>query len=185
MLNAEERAELGILAKESISNGLSHTADWFMSIPAPGLANTAVILAGLWLAVFVRNKFKYPRGKTKSPLGLPGKIIYADKGKNSEIFSSRKYNLVAKPDFVLKLKTGEYALVEYKGRDSDNVYASDIVQAKASVLAVRDKYPIELAFVVTGSGKCVQVPLGSSEEVHNSIKFALDEARRRKVAAKA
>lgn len=175
MLHEEDKAFFAMKAKEAVTA----TGDWFASIPAPGLADVAAIAIGIGLVIFVRNKFKYPRGRnrSKNPLGLPGKVVYADTGNESEVFRSPKYGVSAKPDFILKLKNKAHVLVEYKGRDSKEVFESDIVQAKAAVLAARTKYPVSSAFVVTGAGHCVQVPLGESEDVYNSIAFVLDRAR--------
>lgn len=178
MLNSDERSELAMMGMDALSSA----GDWVATIPAPGLADLVAIGVGATLLFLAWYKLKYPRGRdrARNPLGLPGKLVYADTGEGSEVFRSEKYGLSAKPDFILKLKNKAYVLVEYKGRDSNEVFSSDIVQAKAAVLAARTKYPVSSAFVVTEAGHCVQVPLGTSDEVHQSIAFVLDKARNMK-----
>jgi CRISPR/Cas system-associated exonuclease Cas4 (RecB family) len=82
-------------------------------------------------------------------LGLEGTVVYADNG-TTRAFVSRMYGIKAKPDFVLRLRTGDYAVVEFKSRANGRLYESDVAQVKATALAVRSRFPVKRAFVMAG-----------------------------------
>lgn len=110
--------------------------------------------------------------RTSSPLGVKGKIIYADQGRKSKLFINRKYGITAKPDFIITTPNGENMMVEYKSR-TGRVYQSDIVQLLASVLAARSEMPNHRAVVVT-KGTRREIELGSDEHIFREIsKFVL------------
>lgn len=110
--------------------------------------------------------------RTSSPLGVEGKIIYADQGRKSKLFINRVYGITAKPDFIITTPNGENVMVEYKSRKG-RVYQSDIVQLLASVLAARSEMQIHRAIVVTKVTRC-EVELGSDEHIFKEIsKFVL------------
>lgn len=104
---------------------------------------------------FYWNDRRHPK---ESALGVDGEILYADQGRQSRAFVSKRYGIRAKPDFIIRLNDGRVALVEYKSRDNGRVYTSDIVQAKASVLAARTRYPVEVMFIKTGE-RLQQIPI--------------------------
>lgn len=107
-----------------------------------------------------------------SPLGIEGKIVYADQGRKSKLFINKKYGITAKPDFIIATQNGQNVMVEYKSR-AGRVYQSDIVQLLASVLAARSEMPIHRAVVVT-KGTRREVVLGSNEQIFKEIsKFVL------------
>ena len=107
-----------------------------------------------------------------SPLGIEGKIVYADQGRKSKLFINKKYGITAKPDFIIATQNGQNVMVEYKSR-AGRVYQSDIVQLLASVLAARSEMPIHRAVVVT-KGTRREVVLGSDEQIFKEIsKFVL------------
>ena len=107
-----------------------------------------------------------------SPLGIEGKIVYADQGRKSKLFINKKYGITAKPDFIIATQNGQNVMVEYKSR-AGRVYQSDIVQLLASVLAARSEMPIHRAVVIT-KGTRREVVLGSDEQIFKEIsKFVL------------
>lgn len=176
MFNSDGLSELTMMG----SNLLSFVGG---SLPSfPRLIDLLVIVIMLVLIRFIWNKFRYPRGRDRAnnPLGLPGKLVYADTGDGAEVFSCDKYHVSAKPDFILRLKNKKYVLVEYKGRGSRDVFESDIIQTKVAVLAARTRWPISSAFVVTDAGHCVKVPLGTDDEIYQSVAFILERARKMK-----
>lgn len=110
--------------------------------------------------------------RTSSPLGVEGKIIYADQGRKSKLFINRVYGITAKPDFIITTPNGENVMVEYKSRKG-RVYQSDIFQLLASVLAARSEMQIHRAIVVTKVTRR-EVELGSDEHIFKEIsKFVL------------
>lgn len=113
-----------------------------------------------------------------SALGLDGELLFADKGRASKAFVSMKYGVRAKPDFLIRLADGRVALVEYKSRNSDRVYESDIVQAKVSALAARVAYPVETVFVKT-KRRLQEFPIPRSDDaLYGQVKEYVELARR-------
>lgn len=114
--------------------------------------------------------------KQGSPIGVAGDLVYADQGRNSTLFVSDRYGIKAKPDFIIRLPNGNNAIAEYKSR-SNNVYQSDIVQVKASALAVRAHMPLQQAFVVLKNRR-QEIPLPKDdEELYREIECHVKWAR--------
>ena len=88
-----------------------------------------VVLAGLWFLWTWFNK------KPSDDLGISGKLVWVDHGKNTKPFFNQEYRVLGKPDLMYKISRGILA-VEYKGR-SNNIYDSDIVQGLTASLAAR------------------------------------------------
>lgn len=137
----------------------------------------------LWLFVvffllfvfFIRQGKSAPKGRV---LGIEGELLYADQGRKSKAFVCKKYRVRAKPDFLIRLKDGRVALVEYKSRSNDRVYISDIVQAKVSVLAARVDYPVEVMFIKTPN-RLLEIPITrDSDKLHREVEHYIGLARR-------
>jgi CRISPR/Cas system-associated exonuclease Cas4 (RecB family) len=121
--------------------------------------------------------FRQDAGPSTNPLGIKGKLLYADLGRKSKLFTSYRYRIKAKPDFIIQLLNGENAIAEYKDRNGP-AYCSDIAQVKASALAVREEIPLQHGFVVTRNGR-YPVPLHpDSEQLHSEIAEYIELARR-------
>lgn len=113
------------------------------------LAAAAILLV---ITIFViRGVRRGQRNALLDRMGLDGVVVYADEGKKGRYFISKRYGIVAKPDFIVQLRTGENAIVEFKSRANGRLYGSDIAQVKASALAVREKMPIQRAYVMAGT----------------------------------
>ena len=114
-----------------------------------------IVLAGAAVVLFSVLR---PR-KKKDKLGIPGKLIYVDKGRETKPFFNNRYKVLGKPDLMYKQKIGILA-VEYKSRNS-NIYESDIVQAKAAALAARGKgFKVNRILVKTKTNeKYITLPL--------------------------
>lgn len=132
-----------------------------------------MLLIGLLILAFLAWRWSKRRG---SPLGIPGKLLYADGGRRSRLYSSKRYRINAKPDFIIRLPSGENAIAEYKDR-ANRVYESDIVQVLSSVLAVREHMPLQRAYVVTRNGK-QEIPLpADNDEIYRRIERNVTWAR--------
>lgn len=113
-----------------------------------------ILLGTTVFAIFIRRLIiKKKMRAVEQHLGLYGLVVYADSGPESRAFISKKYGVLGKPDFIVKLATGEYVVVEYKHRASGRLYDSDVAQVKATVLAVRSRYKVTRAFVLAGSSR--------------------------------
>lgn len=122
-----------------------------------------LMLFVVFILLFVLFVFRESPPSRGGSLGVEGELLYADQGRNSKTFISKKYGVGAKPDFLIRLKNGKVALVEYKNRDNVNIYESDIVQAKVSALAARDTYPVEVVFIKT-KRRLQEIPLPKSND---------------------
>lgn len=139
----------------------------------------ALVLAGLLYAFFrfLRMLFGGLRRPGTNPLGIPGKVIYADDDRGSKLFVNQRYGVCGKPDFILQLPNGQIASVEYKDR-ANKVYLSDIVQVKVAALAVRAHMPLQKAFVVTQGG-IEEIRLHSdNQKLHAEVLEYIEMARR-------
>lgn len=122
-----------------------------------------LMLFVVFILLFVLFVFRESPPSRGGSLGVEGELLYADQGRDSKAFISKKYGVGAKPDFLVRLKSGKVALVEYKSRDNGNIYQSDIVQAKVSALAARDTYPVEVVFIKT-KRRLQEIPLPKSND---------------------
>lgn len=99
----------------------------------------------------------------QSSLGIPGTLIWMDKGANTKPFFNRAYEVLGKPDLLYRTPSGILA-VEYKSRKGP-VFASDIAQVKCAALAARGEgYDVRKAIVKTESVSVeVELPLKDSD----------------------
>ncbi len=104
-----------------------------------------------------------------TPFGFKARLFYSDKGIKSRVFTSNKYKLAAKPDFIYQLANGDYVLIEYKSRKG-RVYPSDIQQVLAAIIATRSVYPIREAYVHTDTTRLKIDATVSDEELFDNIK---------------
>lgn len=106
----------------------------------------------LFVYLFFSLEFSARKKQEKRDDGFQGKLLFVDKGRQSRAFYSKKYGIVAKPDYIFD-ENGEIVLVEYKSRSNNRVYLSDIIQAKAASLAARSKYPVSKVRIITNGGR--------------------------------
>lgn len=114
------------------------------------------------IALAVVLYLKQAPGKQVPQIPSDWKLLYADKGRRSKLYTSQEFGINAKPDFIFQLPSGENAIVEYKNRVS-RVYSSDVQQVKASALAVRASIPLQRGFVLTKQG-LQEIPLASDNQ---------------------
>ncbi|WP_425315799.1 Dna2/Cas4 domain-containing protein [Vibrio owensii] len=102
--------------------------------------------------------------------GVRGKFVYRDMNNKSRVFTSLRYQLSAKPDFILKIGSGRYAIVEYKSA-SRPMTEMDWWQVMASIIAVRHTYNVREAYVVTSLGRYkVDGAHWSSSKIYRKVK---------------
>lgn len=137
-----------------------------------------VCLGAIFVLLFLFFLWNNRPAPQKSALGIEGDLLFADQGRKSKAFVSKKYGIRAKPDFLIRLKDGRVALVEYKSRSNGRIYESDLVQAKASVLAARVAYPVEVMFIKTPT-RLQQVPIPrDSDALYREVEQYAELARR-------
>ena len=140
-------------------------SDILLGIAGLMLSGILIFLCLYLFVSFVKSLFL---SSTKDTTGLKAladsdKILWVDKPGSKPLFDKR-YRINAKPDFIT-LINGVETLIEYKSRFGP-VYASDIVQAKASALCARSNgYPVSRCIVETGSGlqKHITLPKDDNE----------------------
>lgn len=88
----------------------------------------------------------------KNKLGIEGKLVWTDEGRQTKPFFNNDYGVLGKPDLMYKIKGGILA-VEYKSRKGE-IYESDIVQTKCASLAARGSgYKVIRFLVITSTQK--------------------------------
>jgi len=87
------------------------------------------------IAVLVVVVAHHYRGSDNNGLGIKGKLIWTDHGRQTKPFFNRTFEVFGKPDLMYRTKDGILA-VEFKSRKG-RVFSSDIVQAKCASLAAR------------------------------------------------
>ncbi|UZE97249.1 PD-(D/E)XK nuclease family protein [Alkalimarinus alittae] len=114
---------------------------------------------------------------SRNKLGIEGKLIWVDKGRKTNPFFNRVFEVLGKPDLMYKIKGGILA-VEYKSRKGTNIYQSDIVQAKTAALAARGEgYKVIRILIKTGS-KDQYINLPSSDKaLFDEVKQYVDITR--------
>lgn len=131
------------------------------------------------LLLFIAYK---KRSRAENKVGITGKLIWLDEGKQTKPFFNSQFLVVGKPDQIYKTTNGLLA-VEYKSRKGA-IYPSDIVQAKCAVLAARPQYIISRVLIKTSSQeKYISLPT-NNQKLYNDIKKYLDIARNAKAGAK-
>lgn len=137
-------------------------------------------LVAIFVLLFVFFYWQSRPASKGSALGVEGELLYADQGRKSKAFVSRKYGIRAKPDFLIRQPDGRVALVEYKSRNNGRIYESDIVQAKASVLAAREAYPVVAMYIKT-KHRLQAIPIPQdSDALYREVERYAELARRAK-----
>lgn len=128
------------------------------------LAVVAAVLVGVMIHRYARRADR--------------EIVYVDEGLASRTFVSERWGISAKPDALVRRAEG-IVLIEYKSRAA-KVYPSDIVQALAAALAVRDNgIRVVACEIRTRTGAPVRVPLPRSDRgIARRIGRPLADARR-------
>tara|TARA_R110000737_G_scaffold329115_1_gene344078 strand:- start:282 stop:803 length:522 start_codon:yes stop_codon:yes gene_type:complete len=122
----------------------------------------------IYILLWVKGRFF--NVYTETPFGFKAQLIYSDSGRKSKIFTSAKFGLAAKPDFIYRLASGEFVLIEYKSRKG-RVYPSDIQQVIAAIIATRSMYPISQAYIYTDTTSLAVDATSSDVELFDSIKY--------------
>lgn len=71
----------------------------------------------------------------ENDLGIEGKLIWVDRGRQTKPFFNNVFEVLGKPDLMYRIFGGVLA-VEYKSRRGP-VFKSDVIQAKCAALAAR------------------------------------------------
>lgn len=95
---------------------------------------TLFALLALGIVGYLLLKFVF--GKPENPLGIAGKLIWVDRGRQTKPFFNRQYKVLGKPDLMYQLDEDGVMAVEYKSRNG-RIFESDIAQGKAAALAAR------------------------------------------------
>ena len=113
---------------------------------------------------------------TRYNIGIKGKCIWKDEGKNIKPFFSHRYHVYGKPDLLYETDEG-IVLIEYKSRGG-KIYPSDIAQAKCAALAARDDgYNIHSIAVKTVANKHIEVLPESNDCLYEDIEQYIHAAR--------
>ena len=91
-----------------------------------GFVTLVVVIVVVWL---------HFRGFDDNNLGIKGKLVWTDHGRQTKPFFNRTFEVFGKPDLMYQTNDGILA-VEFKSRKG-RVFSSDIVQAKCASLAAR------------------------------------------------
>lgn len=134
-------------------------------------------LFGLLLVLMASMIGQRRRHAVLENLGFDADVVYADRGRGTTSFVSKTYGIVAKPDFVLRFDSGEYAVVEYKSRSNGRLYDSDVAQVKASVIAAREQFNVTQAFVIVGTERYTVEVDRSSDKLYREIEILANHAR--------
>jgi CRISPR/Cas system-associated exonuclease Cas4 (RecB family) len=115
-------------------------------------------------------------------LGISGRLVWTDHGRQTKPFFNKKYEVLGKPDLMYKTRSGILA-VEYKSRHGP-VFISDVVQAKCAALAARGEgYKITRLLLKTSSQEeYMSLPV-SDEALYGEIKNFIALARNAKNGA--
>jgi len=116
------------------------------------------IFAFLLVVAIIAGYYLSQSENKNNKTGVPGKLVWMDKGRHTKPFFNNTYHVFGKPDLIYKYK-GQFIAVEYKGRKKD-IYDSDIIQAMSAALAARgDGYQISDIVIKTDSTKKrIQLP---------------------------
>jgi len=137
-----------------------------------------IVLVGISILIlfypFISNLLQ-----PKNRLGINGKLVWVDEGRNTKPFFNKQFEVLGKPDLMYKIKNGVLA-VEYKSRMSV-IYQSDIVQAKSAALAARGSgyNVIRILLKTTKTEKYIDLPQ-SDQKLYKDIESFVSIARRAK-----
>ncbi|MHD0644301.1 PD-(D/E)XK nuclease family protein [Pseudomonas aeruginosa] len=141
-------------------------------------AGIAIPVAMFILFLVLRKLLRRGSPEVQERFGLDGWITYTDESESAHVFVNKRYGIKAKPDFLVKLRRGGYAVVEFKNRSSGRLFASDIAQVKATVLAVRTQYPVKQAYVIAGTTRHVIDVEKGSAALYKEIRTEVEQAKR-------
>ncbi len=118
----------------------------------------------------------------KDKLGIKGKLIWVDKGKNTKPFFNHTFQILGKPDLMYKVKGGILA-VEYKSRKG-RYFLSDIIQTQTAALAARaNGYNVTQILVKTATTeKYIDLPK-KDHDLYEKIMYFVEQARNAKKGA--
>lgn len=109
--------------------------------------------------------------------------IFADTKSTQAFFHSEKHNLTAKPDFLYRLKSGGYAVIECKS--SKHITKSAEIQLAATALVVNEDTSdllkdvhVKTGFIVLQNGTFKQYDLVDDENLLYVISPTLETARK-------
>ena len=133
----------------------------------------AIALFVLWLL------WAFIKKKPSDDLGIPGKLIWVDQGKNTKPFFNKEFRVLGKPDLMYRIEGGILA-VEYKSRNR-NIYESDIVQGLTASLAARGEgYAISQLLVRTDNSESyIDLP-NLDKDLYNLVSKYVDIVRKAK-----
>ncbi|MDG9669613.1 hypothetical protein ONV78_17885 [Hahella sp. CR1] len=123
------------------------------------------------------------RLKNEDPLGIDGKLVWIDRGRQTKPFFNRSFGVFGKPDLIYRIARG-FLAVEYKSRRGV-IYESDIVQAKVAALAARGAgYRVTQVLVRTdATERYIDLP-ASDKELYNEVGIFIEIARQAKAGMK-
>lgn len=142
---------------------------------ALGIGGVAVLVI---LGIFLLKYLRPGNREVLDRFGLDGWVVYTDSGEKSRVFVSKKWGIKAKPDFVIRLRRGGYALVEFKTRASGRLFPSDVAQVKATVLALRGEFHVTEAYVLAGTARHKIDVSKSSWRIYKEIRTEVEQAKR-------
>lgn len=121
--------------------------------------------------------------RSRSDLGIEGKLIWMDKGRSTKPFFNQVFEVLGKPDLMYRVRGGVLA-VEYKSRRGP-VFKSDVVQAKCAALAARGNgYQVTRLLVKTAtSEQYIELPR-ADKTLFNEIKEYVILTRQAKAGVK-
>jgi len=139
---------------------------------------TLFIALGLAILLLFAD-YVYRNFIRKSKIGIEGKLIWTDHGKNTKSFFNPVFKVFGKPDLMYAVRGGVLA-VEYKSRHG-TIYESDIVQAMCAALAARgDGYNvIKILLKTSTQERYVSLPK-KDKDLYSEIKGFVSIARRAK-----
>lgn len=113
-------------------------------------------------------------------LGIDGKLIWTDHGRNTKPFFNSQFAVFGKPDLLHKIKGGVLA-TEYKSRKGQ-IYDSDIVQAKTAALACRgDGHKVIKVLVKTATTERYFPLPKLDNELYKEVAPYIEQARDAKI----
>ena len=135
-------------------------------------------LLGLAAAALLYN-FIRRIARSRSDLGIEGKLIWMDKGRSTKPFFNQVFEVLGKPDLMYRVRGGVLA-VEYKSRNGP-VFDSDVTQAFCAALAARGEgYRVTQVLIKTSAvQKMFKLPT-SDKALFDRIQPAVFNARQAK-----
>ena len=119
-----------------------------------------VLLVVLIVAALVWRVISTPR----HVLPIKGKVIYADSRSNVTTFRSYRYRIKSRPDYIVAMPDGNYAILEYKSR-LRGIFRGDVQQLIAGAIAVKESCPkknFTVGMVFNASGETQTIDLRPS-----------------------